>query len=134
MEICFFVSAEFSKPKRIQGTYISEQEVRGVTDFIKKEGTPEYNEDVLSQHVGNGSRGDFDVPDDDLFLEAVDCVVRSQKASSSLLQRRLRIGYARAARLLDLLEDKGVVGPADGSRPRDVLISDISEIIDKEEG
>lgn len=128
-----FVSAEFSKPKRIQGTFISEKEVKAVTDFVKSNGSPEYNKEVLEQKIGGIKGGDFDVPDDDLFLDAVDCVIRSNKASSSLLQRRLRIGYARAARLLDLLEERGVVGPADGSRPRDVLISDISEIIDEKE-
>lgn len=128
-----FTSAEFSKPKRIQGTFISEKEVKGVTDFVKANGSPEYNKEVLEQKVGGVKGGDFDVPDDDLFLDAVDCVIRSNKASSSLLQRRLRIGYARAARLLDLLEERGVVGPQDGSRPRDVLISDISEIIDEKE-
>ncbi len=128
-----FTSAEFSKPKRIQGTFIAEKEVKGVTDFVKANGSPEYNKEVLEQKVGGVKGGDFDVPDDDLFLDAVDCVIRSNKASSSLLQRRLRIGYARAARLLDLLEERGVVGPADGSRPRDVLISDISEIIDERE-
>ncbi len=127
-----FVSAEFSKPKRIQCAFISEKEVKAVTDFVKSEGEPEYNKEVLEQKVGGVKGGDFDVPDDDLFLEAVDCVIRSNKASSSLLQRRLRIGYARAARLLDLLEEKGIVSQADGSRPRDVLISDISEIMDKD--
>ena len=126
-----FVSAEASKPRRIQGTMISEKEIKAVTDFVKKNGTPEYNKEVLEQKTGGVKGGNFDVPDDDLFLDAVDCVIRSNKASSSLLQRRLRIGYARAARLLDLLEERGVVGPADGSRPRDVLISDISEIIDE---
>ena len=128
-----FLSSEFSKPKRIQCAFISEKEVKAVTDFVKSEGEPDYNKDVLEQKVGNAGNGDFDVPDDDLFLEAVDCVIRSNKASSSLLQRRLRIGYARAARLLDLLEERGIVSPADGSRPRDVLISDISEIMDKDE-
>lgn len=128
-----FVSAEFSKPKRIQGTWISEKEVKSVTDFVKSNGSPDYNKEVLEQKMGGVKGGDFDVPDDDMFLDAVDCVIRSNKASSSLLQRRLRIGYARAARLLDLLEERGVVGPADGSRPRDVLISDISEIIDEKQ-
>jgi len=128
-----FTSAEFSKPKRIQGTFISEKEVKAVTDFVKANGSPEYNKEVLEQKIGGIKGGDFDVPDDDLFLDAVDCVIRSGKASSSLLQRRLRIGYARAARLLDLLEERGVVSTADGSRPRDVLINDISEIIDEKE-
>jgi S-DNA-T family DNA segregation ATPase FtsK/SpoIIIE len=126
-----FVSAETPKPKRIQGSLVSEKEVSGVVDFIKKQGEPEYNEEILKQPV-KGS-GDFGAPDDDMFLDAADCVIRAGKASASLLQRRLRIGYARAARLLDLLEERGIIGPADGARPRDVLVSDISEVLDEED-
>ena len=69
---------------------------------------------------------------DDLFYDAAECVIRTGKASASLLQRRLRIGYARAARLLDFLEERGVVGPQDGARPRDVIVDDMTEIIDKD--
>ncbi len=68
---------------------------------------------------------DMGEPDDDLFEEAAQAVIRAGKASTSMLQRRLRVGYARAARLIDLLEERGVVGPADGARPRDVLVSSI---------
>lgn len=125
-----FISSEDSKPRRIQGAFISEKEVKKITDFIKKESDPDYNEEVTAQ-VEKGQRGSNDAPDDDLFIDACDVVIRAGKASASLLQRRLRIGYARAARLLDLLEDKDVIGPQDGSRPRDVLVSDISEIIDE---
>ncbi|MCL5093928.1 MAG: DNA translocase FtsK [Patescibacteria group bacterium] len=125
-----FVSAEVTKPLRIQGTYVSEKEVRRITDFLKQNGQPEFNAEILSQPVRAGGGGDFDAPDDDLFEEACDVVIRSGKASASLLQRRLRIGYARAARLLDLLEERGVVGPQDGARPRDVLVDDISDVIE----
>lgn len=129
-----FVSAEISKPRRIQGAFVSEKEVRSVTDFVKNQGKPEYNEEILLQNVRSGSGGDmYGAPDDDLFLEAAECVIRTGKASASLLQRRLRIGYARAARLLDLLEERGVVGPADGARPRDVMVEDINDIISETE-
>lgn len=128
-----FISAEISKPKRIQGVFISEKEVKGVTEFLKNAGEPNFDEEILAQPVrGTGARGDLDAPDDDLFLDACDIVIRAGKASASLLQRRLRIGYARAARLLDLLEERGVIGPADGARPRDVMIDDISDIIESE--
>lgn len=126
-----FISAETPKPKRIQGSFVSEKEVKSVTGFLKDQGEPEYDEEILRQPTKLG--GDFGAPDDDLFLDAADCVIRAGKASASLLQRRLRIGYARAARLLDLLEERGIIGPADGARPRDVMVSDISEVIDEEE-
>lgn len=125
-----FVSAEISKPKRIQGVFVSEKEVRNITDFIKDKEEPQFDDEVLAQGKRSTRSGDFDVPDDDLFLDACEIVIRSGKASASLLQRRLRIGYARAARLLDLLEERDVIGPQDGARPRDVLVEDISEILE----
>jgi S-DNA-T family DNA segregation ATPase FtsK/SpoIIIE len=125
-----FMSAELSKPKRIQGAYVSEQEVKAITEFVKSQAEPDYNDEILMQHakVGGGG-GEYGAVDDDLFYDAADCVIRAGKASASLLQRRLRIGYARAARLLDLLEERGVVGPQDGARPRDVMVDDISDIV-----
>jgi DNA segregation ATPase FtsK/SpoIIIE, S-DNA-T family len=120
-----FTSAEFNKPKRIQGAYIGEKEVRKVVDFFKQQtGAVIYNEEILEKAkrplgIPGMSGGDGDV-DDDLYEEAKDEVTRAGKASASLLQRRLRIGYARAARLLDILEDKGVIGPGDGAKPREV--------------
>jgi DNA segregation ATPase FtsK/SpoIIIE, S-DNA-T family len=123
-----FYSPRLSKPKRIQGVFVSEKEVRLVTDFLKEKGAPEYNDEVLNQQVRLKGSVDVGDADDDLFMDAVDIVTRSGKASTSLLQRRLRVGYARAARLIDLLEDRGVVGPADGARPRDVLIESADEI------
>lgn len=126
-----FSSPEFIKPKRIQGVYIDEPEVKGVTDFLRAARAPQYNDEVVAQPVRlgrGGGGGDMGEADDDLFNEAAETVIRSGKASASLLQRRLRVGYARAARLLDLLEERGIVGPADGARPRDVMVSSVDEL------
>lgn len=130
-----FMSAELSKPRRIQGAFVSEKEVKEITEFTKMQAEPEYNEEILMQHTkAGGGGGEYGAVDDDLFYDAADCVIRAGKASASLLQRRLRIGYARAARLLDLLEERGVVGPQDGARPRDVMVDDISDIVTTEDG
>ncbi len=119
-----FVSAESNKPRRVQGAYIGEKEVRKVVDFFKQQtGAVIYNEEIVEKPkkalgipgMDNGSDAG-----DELFNEARDEVLRAGKASASLLQRRLRVGYARAARLLDILEENGIVGPADGAKPREV--------------
>lgn len=124
-----FLSADLPKPVRIQGAYVAEKEVSNVTGFVKGQEKPTYNEEILKQNSrGLGGSGGAGTPDDDLFEDAAECVIQAGKASASLLQRRLRIGYARAARLLDLLEEQGVVGPADGARPRDVLVDDLSDL------
>jgi S-DNA-T family DNA segregation ATPase FtsK/SpoIIIE len=121
-----YLSSEIPHAKRAQGVFIADKEIRDVTDFLKKEGETEYDESILtfkstaaSRNGGMNSGGD-DV-DDALFEEAKETVIQSGKASASLLQRRLRVGYARAARLLDLLEEQGIIGPADGAKPREVL-------------
>ncbi|MDF2461666.1 MAG: putative cell division FtsK/SpoIIIE [Candidatus Saccharibacteria bacterium] len=129
-----FSNPDFIKPRRIQGVFVSEEETKAVTDYLRAARQPKYNEAVLSQKVsiggksGGGGGGDFGEPDDDMFEEAAEAVLRAGKASASMLQRRLRVGYARAARLLDLLEERGIIGPADGARPRDVLIRSLDEI------
>lgn len=120
-----FMTAEISKPRRIQGAYVTDEEIKDVMDFIKEKGEPEYNDQVVektgSSIVGSSSgSGDFD---DELAQDAKEIVLKAGRASATLLQRRLRVGYARAARLLDILEEMGVVGPAEGSKPREVLIS-----------
>jgi len=118
-----YLASDVGKPRRIQGIYVAEHEVKAVVDFLKKAGLATYNEEITAYKT-KGSEKISGVAGDDLFNEAVEVVVRARKASASLLQRRLRVGYARAARLLDLLEEKGVVGPANGAKPRDVLIDD----------
>lgn len=129
-----FSAPDLIKPQRIQGTYVTEKEVRNVTDFLRESQAPQYNEDVLNQQVkiGGGGGSDAGDADDDLFMDAARLVVETGKASSSLIQRRLRVGYSRAARLLDMLEEQGVVSGPDGSRPRDVLVRDMSELTDEE--
>jgi S-DNA-T family DNA segregation ATPase FtsK/SpoIIIE len=119
-----FVSADFTKPKRVQGAYVGEKEVRKVVDFFKQQaGAVIYNDEIIEKPKRSlslpGMSGSDD-DGDDLFEAAKEEVMRAGKASASLLQRRLRIGYARAARLLDILEDRGIIGPGDGAKPRDV--------------
>jgi S-DNA-T family DNA segregation ATPase FtsK/SpoIIIE len=123
-----FISSEFSKPKRIQGAYISEDEIKSVAAFIRENNEPVLDEvidpsgnvpNVFSTDIFNGLEGEDDV-EDDMYQEAVQVVRESKKASASLLQRRLKVGYARAARLLDIMEDKGIVGPGDGAKPREI--------------
>ncbi|MBI3952642.1 MAG: DNA translocase FtsK 4TM domain-containing protein [Candidatus Doudnabacteria bacterium] len=119
-----YITAELPKPKRVQGAYVTEKEIKRVTDFIRKQSDEVvYNEEILEKPNRNTSVGGFDDQfddEDDLVNDAIGVVRAAGKASSSLLQRRLRIGYARAARLLDILEDKGIVGPGEGAKPREV--------------
>jgi DNA segregation ATPase FtsK/SpoIIIE, S-DNA-T family len=124
-----FLAGDISKPRRLQGAYISEKELSGVTGYLKDQEEPEYNEEVLKMPSKVSVGGAAGAIDDDLFEEAVEMAIRSGKLSASLLQRRLRVGYARAARLLDLLEERGVIGPADGAKPREVLISNLHDAL-----
>ncbi len=125
-----YLSARSPKPKRIQGVFVSESEVKRVVKSIKSrlESEVEYDEEVTApQKISFGARGlafsgEGSEGEDELYGEAKETIMRAGKASASLLQRRLRVGYARAARLLDLLEADGVIGPADGSKPREILI------------
>jgi DNA segregation ATPase FtsK/SpoIIIE, S-DNA-T family len=119
-----FITAELSKPVRLQGAFLSDPEIERVVGFLKEKGKPEYDESITEKAaltgisaVGHGSYED----DDELLPEAKELVIKMGKASASYLQRKFRIGYARAARLLDLLEDQGIVGPAQGSKPREVI-------------
>lgn len=122
-----FIGNGVNKPKRVQGCFISDEEIEILNKFLRDKGEAEYDDAILSfraSHSG-GALGSGDGSfDDDLYNDAVETVINAGKASASLLQRRLRVGYARAARLLDILEQQGVIGPADGAKPRDVLVTD----------
>ncbi|MDP2741173.1 MAG: DNA translocase FtsK, partial [bacterium] len=124
-----FISSELSKPKRIQGAYIPEDEIKKVVDFIRDNNSSPDEEIQFSEGNGNGiipaSIFDeaLDEDGDEMYDEAVEVVRQAQKASASLLQRRLKVGYARAARLLDLMENKGIIGPGDGAKAREVFLS-----------
>jgi len=113
------------KPRRIQGCFVSDSEIDDLVKFLKDESEPQYEESILSfgKSAHGGVSGGNGSSEDDLYGEALDLVVASGKASASLLQRRLKVGYARAARLLDILEENGVIGPSDGAKPRDILVS-----------
>lgn len=118
-----FISAELSKPVRIQGAYISDAEIERVVDFLKQNGEPSYQDEVVSKSQTTDDTNDDFEEDDELIVEAKEVLLQAGKASASFLQRRLRIGYARAARILDILESQGYIGPADGARPREVYAS-----------
>lgn len=109
-----------SKVTRIQGCYVSDREVEAIVNFIKKQQEPKYAEELT---VNDGEVLEDPTMEDDLYEKAVELVVESQTASVSLLQRRLRVGYARAARLIDMMEANGIVGPYEGSKPREVLVT-----------
>lgn len=121
-----YVTAELTKPKRIQGTFVAEKEIRRVVDFIKEQaGSVIYDDQIIEKpqrglNIPGFTDDDNMDNDDELMAEAIELVQNAGKASASLLQRRLRVGYARAARLLDLMEDKGIIGPGEGAKPREV--------------
>jgi S-DNA-T family DNA segregation ATPase FtsK/SpoIIIE len=123
---------EYTKPKRVQGALISDTETNKICDFLRAQRPPNYNDEVISQPVQIGKGGvvasmDGD-DDDDMMKDAVSVVVQTGKASTSLLQRKLRIGYGRASRLIDIMEEQGIVGPADGAKPRQVLVSSVDDV------
>jgi S-DNA-T family DNA segregation ATPase FtsK/SpoIIIE len=130
-----YMSANSSKPKRIQGIFVSESEVKRVVKYLKdqkkKLGGESIGEDIVSPIQGGALEfkniTEEDKNEDDLYEAAKVEVARAGKASATLLQRRLRIGYARAARLLDILEDNGIIGPGDGAKPREVYTANQKE-------
>lgn len=122
-----FLSGELSKPLRIQSAFISESELKSVTSYLKKQSEAQSLDSINFDDDGESSSDAFfdsvesDEDDDELYEEAKEIVIGAGKASTSYLQRRLRIGYSRAARLMDILEERGVIGAQDGSRPREIL-------------
>ncbi len=129
-----FISAELSKPLRVQGAFVSEEEIKNVSGFIAKNNETSGEELDFGGAKEEGGGGqpnlDFDAlggdNDDELLDEAIETVRSAKKASASLLQRRLKVGYARAARLLDMMEERGVIGPGDGAKPREVFYTEES--------
>jgi S-DNA-T family DNA segregation ATPase FtsK/SpoIIIE len=115
-----FVSAELSKPKRLQGAYVSEKEVERVTQFLKQRGKPDYLTDIVEKAAPMVGGSMEDLGDDELMTQSREIILQTGKASTTLLQRRLRLGYARAARIMDLLEEQGFIGPGSGAKPREI--------------
>lgn len=133
------LTPSMSKPKRIQGAWVTDDEVNKITDHLRMQRPPQYDDEIVAQPVQlNGKGGvvmDFDGgSEDDMFKDAVRVVIENRKASTSLLQRKLRIGYGRAARLIEEMEEQGIIGPADGARPREVLISSIDDVFGGDTG
>jgi len=122
-----FMSPSLSKARRMQGAFLSDKEIKAVVKALKDESVPDYNYDITEDHK-NGQTV-LDGEDNDPLLEdALEVVIASGKASTSLLQRRLKIGYSRAARIMDILEDRGAISGQEGSKPREVLISSVDEL------
>ncbi len=132
------LTPSMNKPKRIQGAWVTDDEVTKITDHLRMQSAPQYNEEIISQPVQLNGKGGVVMnlegsSDDSMYKDAVRVVVEGGKASTSYLQRRLRIGYSRAARLIEEMEEQGVIGQADGNRPRDVLISSLDDIYPQDE-
>jgi S-DNA-T family DNA segregation ATPase FtsK/SpoIIIE len=119
-----FLPSSASRPHRIQGAWVTEKEIEAVARWVREQREPDYVQGIeglgrppsLEDEAGGGD-------DDDLVEQAAELVIRSQLGSTSMLQRKLKVGFARAGRIMDLLEERGIVGPSQGSKPRDVLMT-----------
>jgi S-DNA-T family DNA segregation ATPase FtsK/SpoIIIE len=117
-----FLPPGTSRLVRAQGTFVTDEEIRSVLDFVKEQAEPEFDHSILEKSEGAGESTPGEQFEDELFDDAVEITLLTGQASASNLQRRLRIGYARAARLIDIMESRGVIGPARGSKPREILV------------
>jgi S-DNA-T family DNA segregation ATPase FtsK/SpoIIIE len=117
-----YISSELSKPRRIQGALVTEEEIDRVTNYLKKQSEPNYINEVTDKPIRAMTGSLESLADEELLASAKEVIWQANKASASLLQRHLRIGYSRAARLLDLLEQEGIIGPGDGAKPREILV------------
>lgn len=129
-----YIGPETSKPKRLQGVFLSDKEINAVVNYIKNQGTADYADGIVERQDGpfsaGGGLGDVGDSGEPLLEDAKNVIREAGKASASLLQRRLKIGYARAARILDILEEMEIVGPAEGSKPREVYIDKLGGVDD----
>lgn len=136
-----YVPPDQAKPSRIQGAFVSDREIHQLIDFLKKQGVaPHYTDEITSMPItsrggrlGTSKGATFISPNgeprDSLFEDAFRIIVQNQNASASFLQRKLSIGYARAARVLDELQNAGIIGPVDGAKPRDILVTDVNSFL-----
>lgn len=129
------LTSDMPAPKRVQAAFVSDAETAKVNDFLRAQSKPDYNDEVVSLPVQLNGKGGIvaessahDDADEDLFRDAVRVVIENRKASTSLLQRRLRVGYGRAARMIEQMEEQGIISQADGSRPREVLVSSLEQV------
>ncbi len=121
-----YISAELSKPRRIQGAFLTEKEISSVTDYLKARGEPQYVAEVTERRHGmaGGATSNYDGgEDEDDIHTATEVVIKAKRASATLLQSRMRVGFAKASRLLDLLEERGIIGPQNSSKPREVILT-----------
>ncbi|MGH9053508.1 MAG: DNA translocase FtsK, partial [Acidimicrobiia bacterium] len=125
------VTAQSVKPERIQGAWVTEEEIRAVVDWVRHQRSARYEEEVIEAVVQEARRADEeDDEEEELVRQAMELVLRSQLGSTSMLQRKLRVGFARAGRIMDVLERRGVVGPSEGSKARAVLMT-VEELEDR---
>jgi S-DNA-T family DNA segregation ATPase FtsK/SpoIIIE len=118
-----YLPAGQSKPTRIQGAFVSDEEMNGLIAYLKTQAPPQYRDEIQNFGKSKEQLEVMEDEDDEKFDEAVQVVLETGQASISMVQRRLRVGYTRAARLIDMMEMRGIVGPHIGSKAREILVS-----------